>query len=106
MEKKIQGFQWPTLLSMMVPTPSCIYHQRRHENRDPTSMVPAPIIIIFLKTKQKKSILKFYLSGECYWTDISQFFFFFFFFKFKLNAFHVILHVLMLSIMGSLPIQG
>ena len=38
MEKKIQGFQWPTLLSMMIPTPSCIYHQRRQENLDRTSM--------------------------------------------------------------------
>ena len=32
--KKIQGFQWPTLISMMVPTPSCIHHQRRQENLD------------------------------------------------------------------------
>ena len=38
MEKKIQGFQWSTLLSMMIPTPSCIHHQRRQENLDRTSM--------------------------------------------------------------------
>ena len=34
MEKKIQGFQWPTLLSMIVPTPSCVHHQSRQENLD------------------------------------------------------------------------
>ncbi|KAF3955165.1 hypothetical protein CMV_019583 [Castanea mollissima] len=34
MEKKIQGFQWPTLLSMIVPTPSCAHHQSRQENID------------------------------------------------------------------------
>ena len=37
-EKKIQGFQWPAFFSMMLPTPSCIHHQRRQENLDRTSM--------------------------------------------------------------------
>ena len=34
MEKKIQCFQRPTLLSMIVPTPSCVHHQSRQENLD------------------------------------------------------------------------
>ena len=50
---------------------------------------------------------KLYLPSKKTWKFIGlTTVFFFFFFKFKLNAFHVILHVLMLSIMGSLPIQG